>query len=228
VVPVEVGAQMAGTCLRAHVSGAAGLQIIQVNAHKSACLPNTSISISTSMTALTGTESGRFSKRATIEIAAVSLTGAGHLGFRALDASQFFIPLASLGWATYVFQRARRDSTFLNDVGLRSAGIGGSFRDATIVAAGATAAMAGIAAAQGSLQLDSDILPLVVLYPAWGVVQQLLIQGMLTRNLKDAGGWSSSPHVVTPAAALLFGIVHLPNWKLTGATTALALAFTPI
>jgi membrane protease YdiL (CAAX protease family) len=60
------------------------------------------------------------------------------------------------------------------------------------------------------------------------VVQQLLIQGMLTRNLKDAGGWSSSPHVVTPAAALLFGIVHLPNWKLTGATTALGLAFTPI
>ena len=88
--------------------------------------------------------------------------------------------------------------------------------------------MAGRAAQQNSLRLDGDVVPLFLLYPIWGVVQQLLVQGMVAANLSDAPGGLGSPYAVTPIAAVLFGAVHVPNWKLTAATFAMGLAFTPL
>lgn len=170
----------------------------------------------------------RLPRRAALEIGAVAATGFGHLAFRAIDASPVFIPLASVSWGTYVVMRARADSSFFRDVGLGKAGLGPAFRAASLVALGGTALMAGVAAAQGSLELHPDLLPLLVLYPAWGTVQQFLVQGLVARNLADAGGWLGSPYLVVPVSALLFGAVHLPDWKLTAATSGLGLAFTPI
>lgn len=46
-------------------------------------------------------------------------------------------------------------------------------------------AMAGVAWARGTLALDADLLPLVAVYPAWGMAQQTLVQGMVTRNLDE-------------------------------------------
>ena len=168
------------------------------------------------------------SRRGWLETGAVGLTGAGHLGFSALDQSRLFIPIATLGWGAYVIYRARTDGAFLGHVGLTSANLGGAFRDATLVALGASALMAGLGARQGPLYFGRDLLPLFLLYPIWGVVQQLLVQGMVAANLSDAPSRLGSPYVVTPVAATLFGAVHVPNWKLTAATFALGLAFTPL
>ena len=167
-------------------------------------------------------------RRGWLEMGAVGLTGVGHLGFSALDQSRLFIPTATLGWGAYVAYRARTDGAFLSHVGLTSGNLGPAFRDATLLALGASALMAGLAARQGSLRLDGDIVPLFLLYPIWGVVQQLLVQGMVAANLSEATGRLGSPYAVTPVAAVLFGAVHVPNWKLTAATFALGLAFTPL
>lgn len=158
----------------------------------------------------------------------MAVTGLAHLGFRAVDASQVFIPLTSITWAGYFLHRARRDSTFLTAAGLSSRGLAGCFRVASLVSVGAAVLMAAVAASQGSLQLDGDLLPLFVLYPVWGLVQQTLVQGMVARNLREAEGRVRSPYVITPLTALLFGVIHLPDWKLMAATTGIGLAFTPI
>jgi membrane protease YdiL (CAAX protease family) len=170
-------------------------------------------------------EAPRLSMRAWLEMGAVALTGVGHLAFSAHDASGIFIPIAAGGWGGYVGYRAATEPGFLGDLGLTGRELGPAFRDASLLAAGALAGMAAVGAAQGTLDLDADFLPLFVLYPLWGVVQQTLVQGFVTRHLAAAG---ISPWAVAPASAVAFGAVHLPNWKLTAATTVLGAAYAPL
>jgi membrane protease YdiL (CAAX protease family) len=68
------------------------------------------------------------------------------------------------------------------------------------------------------------MLLLAVLYPAWGLVQQVLVQGMVVRNLEGA----LSPPAIAVAAGLLFGAVHLPHVALAAATALLGAVFTLI
>ena len=167
----------------------------------------------------------RISKRAWAEMGAVALTGVGHLVFSEFDASGLFIPLAIGGWGGYVGYRAATEPGFLGDLGLTGDNLGPAFRDASILAGAALVGMAVVGAAQGTLEVDADLLPLLALYPVWGVVQQTLVQGFVTRHLADAG---LSSWAVTPISAVAFGSVHVPNWKLTAATTALGAAYAPL
>ena len=80
-----------------------------------------------------------------------------------------------------------RDPAYLGRLGLTRERLGPAFRDATILSAVSLGAMAAVGAAQGSLRVDETMLPLLVLYPAWGVTQQTLVQGMLTRHLATPG-----------------------------------------
>ena len=168
------------------------------------------------------------SRRAWAELGAVALTGAGHHVFSQLDASAVFIPLASLGWGGYVYHRTRTEPGYLRAAGFTGHHLGPAFRDATVVAGVSFGLMAGVGAAQGTLDMDADLLPLLVLYPAWGLVQQLLTQRYVAANLATAGPPLGAPYVVVPATAAAFGAVHVPNWELTGATTAMGAAFTPL
>lgn len=169
-----------------------------------------------------------WSRRAVLEMSAVALTGVGHLAFSAADASAIFIPIAAAGWGGYVYYRAREDDQFLRNAGFTTENLGPAFRDASLVAAGSLALMAGIGAAQGSLHLHPDMVPALLLYPAWGLLQQFLVQTLVAGNLADAPGWVSSAYFVTPATATVFGAVHVPNWPLAAGTFALGLAYTPL
>lgn len=176
-------------------------------------------------TALAG---GGFSRRAGLEIGAVVLTGVAHLGLASVDAGPLLIPVAALGWGGYAWHRNRVEDDFPARLGLHSEGLAPAFRDASLVALAATEIMAGIGASQGSLNLHGDMLPLMALYPAWGLLQQTLVQGFVAGNLSRGDGWMASPYAVVPISATMFAAAHVPNWELTAATVALGLAFTPI
>lgn len=168
------------------------------------------------------------SRRALLEMGAVALTGAGHLAFSAADASEVFVPIAAAGWGGYVYHRAREDPEFLRRAGFTRENLGPAFRDASIVAAGSLVLMAGVGAAQGSLDLHPDMVPALLLYPSWGLLQQFLVQGLVAGNLDEAPGWVGSPYFVSPVTATVFGAVHLPNWKLAAGTFGLGLMYTPL
>ena len=165
------------------------------------------------------------SRRALLEMGAVALTGVGHLAASSRGLSGAYVPVVVLGWGGYVGARAARDPRALRELGLTRENLGPAFRDATLVAAVSLAGMAAVGAAQGSLRVDASLLPLLVLYPAWGLTQQTLVQGMLTRNLAAAG---LPALAVVPASAVAFGSVHVPNWPLAAATTALGGAFSVV
>lgn len=163
------------------------------------------------------------SRRAQLEIGAVVLTGVGHLAASRQGLSGAYIPVVVVGWGSYVGVRAATQPGALRELGLTRDGLGPAFREATVVAVVSLGAMAAVGAARGSLRVDASLLPLLVLYPAWGLTQQTLVQGMLTRNLDAAG----LPAVaVVPLSAMTFGSVHVPNGPLVGATTALGAAFS--
>jgi hypothetical protein len=162
------------------------------------------------------------------EVVAVLLTGALHLVFEeVLDQKLLFIALAGIGWLLYLGIRVRREPGLIAGWGFQRQGLAAAFRHTSIFGGIAIGAMAVFGAIQGTLGLHWHMLPLLALYPVWGLVQQFLLQGLLTRNLVEAVPALRSPWRVTPVAAVLFGLVHLPDLWLAGATFLLALAFTP-
>lgn len=165
----------------------------------------------------------RLDGRAWAELGAVALTGVGHLAASAAGASDVFIPTALVGWGGYVGYRAATEPGFAADLGFTRRGLGRATRRVLWMSAAAAAGMAAVGAAQGSLRAGPEMLPLLVLYPVWGVTQQMLVQGFVTRHL-DAAGLPDA--AVVPLAAVAFGAVHVPNVRLTAATTVMGAAFT--
>ena len=168
---------------------------------------------------------GRLDARAAAEIGAVVLTGVGHLAASEAGLSGAYIPVVVAGWGGYVGYRAATEPGTLAELGFTGERLGRAARDVGLLSAGAVLAMGAVGAANGSLHVDRTLGVLLVLYPAWGLTQQMLVQGYVTRHLADAG--LPAPAVV-PVTAAAFGVVHVPNWPLVGATTALGAAFTPL
>ena len=112
----------------------------------------------------------RLGARELAEMGAVVLTGVGHLAASRAGASDVFVPVVIVGWGGYVGARAATEPGFLSDLGLTGQNLGRASRDVALVSAGAALGMAAYGAANGSLRLDPALAPLLVLYPAWGVV----------------------------------------------------------
>ena len=167
----------------------------------------------------------RLGVREVAEMSAVVLTGVGPLAASRAGASDVFIPMGIAGWGGYTATRALTEPGFLSDLGLSTQNLGRASRDIAWLSAGAAVGMAAYGTVRGPLRLDPTLAPLLVLYPAWGLTQQTLVQGYLTRHL-DAAGLPTL--AVVPVSAAAFGAVHVPNWPLTAATTAMGGAFAPL
>lgn len=167
----------------------------------------------------------RLDGRAAAELGAVVLTGVGHVAASRAGVSGAYIPVVVAEWGGYVGYRAATEPGYLADLGLTGRNLGRAARDVGLVAGGAALGMAVYGAANGHLRLDAGLAPLLVLYPAWGLTQQALVQGFVTRHLAGAG--LPAP-AVAAVSAVTFGLVHVPNWPLTAATTAMGRAFAPL
>jgi hypothetical protein len=165
-------------------------------------------------------------RRAALEVSAVILTGAVHLLFEeVLHQKAPFIVLAILGWGTYFGLEIRRDPGVLKRWGLKFDRLRLDARVPGLVLLGGVATLAIAGAVQGRLVFSWHMVPLLALYPIWGVVQQFMLQAMVSRNLET---WFTSRWLITGVAAVLFGVVHWPDGFLMAGTLVLALVFTPI
>ena len=166
-----------------------------------------------------------FERRDAAELLALVATGALHpLCFHVLNAKGYYVVSAIIGWGAYIGWTARRDPERLRAWGLRSDGLVASCRALmpfTIVAAVGTTLVGVLReASPDPLHLALSVL----LYPIWGVLQQLLVQGILVRFLARR-----LPSVaVVPVAATVFGLVHAADPALLVATTVLGGAFTAV
>ena len=81
----------------------------------------------------------------------------------------------------------------------------------------------GIGYFRGTLIIHWHILPLFVVYPLWGTLQQYLCLALVAGNLQD--GRSMNKTVIVLVTALLFGAMHLPNVSLAIGTFLLAVVY---
>jgi hypothetical protein len=160
-------------------------------------------------------------RRAHYELGAVVATGALQITFGAVDLQHVFIPAAVVGWGGYLGYRAATDPGYLREAGFRREGLWPTFRKATVWGGVTLGVMAGIGLAQDALVLHRDMLPLAALYPVYGLLQQFLVQSLITGNLQSAFPADRHNRTVLPITTLAFGAVHLPNLELTAGTVPL-------
>jgi uncharacterized protein len=164
-------------------------------------------------------------RRAILEILAVLVTAALHFVFYDFVPGRLpFILVTTLAWSAYFVFRIKSSPESLRSFGLSAEGLWQSTVAASLVLVVGIALCLIVGLARGTVRIVPQMLILALLYPLWGLVQQLLVQAMVVRNLVPV---LSVPAVVA-IAGILFGIVHLPQIALAVSTALLGAVFTLI
>jgi membrane protease YdiL (CAAX protease family) len=70
---------------------------------------------------------------------------------------------------------------------------------------------------QNTINITWHIIPILILYPIWGIIQQFLLIALTAGNLQDFQNSKMSKVVIVILAALLFGLIHYPfTWLILG------------
>jgi uncharacterized protein len=165
-------------------------------------------------------------RRRITEITLVILTGAGKFVF--MDWLQWRLPFiltAILGWTVYVLARQKQVPGILRYWGFRTDNFGKVLKMVLPFGIVSVIAFFLIGYYLQSINLSWHIIPVLLLYPIWGVIQQFLVIGIVAGNLKDIQKKQFPDVLIIPLTASLFGILHYPFYWLIGGTFVLALFY---
>ncbi|WP_299117524.1 CPBP family intramembrane glutamic endopeptidase [uncultured Winogradskyella sp.] len=161
-----------------------------------------------------------------LEILGVVMTGIGKFIF--MDYLNWRLPFvitAIVYWGLYVLFRYKKNRQVLKDWGFRF----DNFKQVLILILPFTIisilSFFVIGFFQGTINITWHILPLLITYPIWGVIQQFLIIGLLAGNLNDSKSIKLNKHLIIIITALFFSIVHYPSYWLIIGTFILALFY---
>lgn len=131
-------------------------------------------------------------------------------------------------WVAYVVLRHKANPTVLQRWGFRRAGSG----EATILSALALAVGGGYCLAHalvtGEAIVNGNLLLILLLYPAWGLIQQFLLVALLADNMMALTRERTPEFVIVMTSALVFSAIHFPETDLMIATFFLGAATTLI
>ena len=80
---------------------------------------------------------------------------------------------------------------------------------------------------RGTLNLTWHIIPILIVYPIWGTIQQFLCVGLVAGNFQDMNK-PLKKYWIVPITAVLFSVLHYPNLWLMMGTFILAILYTII
>ncbi|MEM6265597.1 MAG: CPBP family glutamic-type intramembrane protease [Bacteroidota bacterium] len=166
-------------------------------------------------------------QRRWLEITAVVITGLGKFLFMDwLDWRFAYIFSACLFWLIYVVVRYRENPHILTYWGFTFSNFKETFL--LLLPFGVVSVVTFLITGEllGTNILSWHILPLLVLYPIWGTIQQFLMVGLVAGNLREMERVKLSHPLIIVLNAILFAIVHFPHVTLAGGTFFLALAYT--
>ena len=135
-----------------------------------------------------------------------------------------FIAAAVLFWGGYILTRWWSEPGVLAKWGFRRGGLLPVTVASTAVLLTGAGGMFLYAALRGPVRLSPHFWLVLLVYPAWGLLQQLLLNALFARHLAAR---MPAP-VAVAVTALLFGLTHRPDRPLTLLTTAAALVWVPI
>lgn len=168
-------------------------------------------------------------QRRVLEIIAVLVTGIGKFIFMdALNWKLPFILIAILGWSVYIGYRQHKVKGILKYWGFRT----DNFKTVTlqVLPFGLVSIISFfvIGYLQGTINLTWNIIPILIIYPIWGTIQQFLMIALVAGNFQDLENISIKKAIIIVLTAILFSTVHYPNYWLILGTFVLALFYTYI
>lgn len=163
------------------------------------------------------------------EITATLATGIGKLIFMHVFDLRFpFIVGVITFWSLYVTYRIQKNRQLLEYWGLTFKSFRATFLELLPIAALTIAVFFGIGYYFQTNIISWHILPVLLLYPIWGIVQQFLTLSLFGKNVKDLEGQNLPLIAVILLTSVLFAIVHFPYPYLIAGTFLLALVYTTL
>ena len=137
----------------------------------------------------------------------------------------FYISLTCLFWIVYVYRRYRSDPTILRSWGFQKENFRQSF---LFLLPFALLSYTGIIV-YGVLNhvhiLNFNVIPVIMLYPVFGLVQQFMMIALIAGNLKALKTNSFKDYQIILVTSLLFSLVHFPSVFLMIFTFLMELVF---
>jgi membrane protease YdiL (CAAX protease family) len=159
-----------------------------------------------------------------LEILLVLLTAAAFQVMDPLHLKGAFIAIASAFWISYIAIRCWRDPGLPRRWGFTTRNLRAATLASAVVLVLGVAVMLAYAAMNGTVQMVPHLLPVLLLYPIWGLLQQFLLNALVARNLRER-----LPAIATVLiSAILFGLVHYPGPGLMILTAIAAIVWVPI
>jgi len=166
-------------------------------------------------------------KRRILEISAVILTGVGKFIFMDwLNLRLPFISVAILFWIGYVFSRKKHNSKIIDYWGLNFKNFWRTFLQLLPIVILLVLGFMYYGNTKGTNILNWNIIPILILYPLWGIVQQFIMIGILAKNLKDIRSFDIPTYLTIIITAITFSMVHYPFNLLIIGTFFLAIVYT--
>lgn len=165
-------------------------------------------------------------QRRIFEIIAVVFTGVGKFIFMDLLNYRFpFILISIIGWATYIWIRKKNVKGILYYWGFRADNFKQVMQMVLPFGLASIIVFVVVGWFQQSLNISWHIIPVLIIYPLWGLIQQFLVIGLVAGNLQDLDNFPITNIVIILLTALLFGLIHYPNYWLILGTFILALFY---
>jgi uncharacterized protein len=161
-----------------------------------------------------------------IETGAVVLMGAlKYVFMNWLELRVFYIVAACLFWIAFIYFRYRNNRLILNYWGFRRKNFKKAFLFILPFALAVVAGVAWYGIKYNAAFLNRHILPIILVYPLWGVIQQFLILALIAGNLYAIQSVRLTKLQVILFVSVIFSLVHYPSFPLVVFTFFMELLF---
>ncbi len=137
----------------------------------------------------------------------------------------WFVMIAGLLWLGYLVYHVLRMSSRIKEWGFRKSGFKDTLRFLLPWALLCTTAFIILGVLNGHILWSWHLVPVLILYPLWGLVQHYLLIGLTVSSVQILYPQIPGQALIT-LSGCLFGAVHLPQWELATVTFVLAAVYT--
>jgi membrane protease YdiL (CAAX protease family) len=162
-----------------------------------------------------------------IEIAAVILTGA--LKFLLVDwlnLKLFYISGAILFWIAFIFIKYRKNNAILKEWGFQRDHFKRSILFLLPFAIFTSFLILLYGVKVNATFLNWHIIPILIFYPLWGVIQQFMLVGLIGANLRTLSGRRLGQTWIILITSLMFALAHIPVYPVMLLAFCMELFFT--
>jgi len=168
-------------------------------------------------------------KRRWIAILAVGITGLmKFILMDWLDMRALYIGAACLFWFFFITKRYRENTYILRDWGFQKNHFKQTFLFLLPFAGAAVAAIIWYGIAFRANFLNWHLIPVLMLYPAWGMIQQFMMIGIIAGNLKKMSTLNLKESHIVLITSLLFALIHSPSLPLMAFAFFMEILFTSV